>query len=96
MVAAPGMLLNVGKELREVCAARAILARFTCQCYPPNQSGKVEERDFSFLASSFLSYFSISSSDQPCTGAEFGRFECFVFLFLAEFCQAFFCVFFGQ
>ena len=29
MVAAPGMLLNTGKKLKEACAARAVPARFT-------------------------------------------------------------------
>ena len=35
------------------------------------------------LLSSFLYYFSLSSLDRPRMGAEVGRFECFVFLFLA-------------
>ena len=47
MVAAPGMLLNAGKKLKEeACAARAVPARFTCHS---NQSGKLEERDCSCL-----------------------------------------------
>ena len=46
------------------------------------------------LLSSFLYYFSLSSLDRPSMGAEVRRFECFVFLFLALFCQAFcFCFF---
>ena len=47
------------------------------------------------LLSSFLYYFSLSSLDRPSKGAEVGRFERFVFLFLALFCQAF-CCFLGQ
>ena len=47
------------------------------------------------LLSSFLYYFSLSSLDQPSMGAEVGRFERFVFLFLALFCQAFCFCFFG-
>ena len=39
------------------------------------------------LLSSFLYYFSLSSLDRPSMGAEVGRFERFVFLFLALFCQ---------
>ena len=38
------------------------------------------------LLSSFLYYFSLSSLDRPSMGAEVGRFERFVFLFLALFC----------
>ena len=46
------------------------------------------------LLSSFLYYFSLSSLDRPSMGAEVGRFERFVFLFLALFSQAFcFCFF---
>ena len=41
------------------------------------------------LLSSFLYYFFLSSLDRPSMGAEVGRFERFVFLFLALFCQAF-------
>ena len=41
------------------------------------------------LLSSFLYYFSLSYLDRPSMGAEVGRFESFVFLFLALFCQAF-------
>ena len=43
------MLLNVGKKMKEACATRAVLARFTCHCYSPNQSGYLEERDCSCL-----------------------------------------------
>ena len=43
------MLLSAGKKLKEACATRAIPARFTCRCYPPNQSGKLKERDCSCL-----------------------------------------------
>ena len=52
------------------------------------------------LLSSFLYYFSLSSLDRPSMGAEVGRFERFVFLFLALFlalfCQAFCFCFLGQ
>ena len=48
------------------------------------------------LLSSFLYYFSLSSLDRPSVGAEVGRFERFVFLFLALFCQAFCFCFLGQ
>ena len=62
MVAAPGMLLNAGKKLKEACAARAVPARFTCHC--TNQSGELEESDLQLL-SSFLNYFSLSYLDRP-------------------------------
>ena len=42
------------------------------------------------LLSSFLYYFSLSSLDRPSMGAEVGRFERFVFLFLALFCVVLF------
>ena len=77
MVAAPGMLLNTGKKLKEACAARAVPARFTCHCYLPNQS--VARRKRLQLLSSFLYYFSLSCLDRPSMGAEVGRFERFVF-----------------
>ena len=48
------------------------------------------------LLSSFLYYFSLSSLDLPSMGAEVGRFERFVFLFLTLFCQAFCFCFLGQ
>ena len=47
------------------------------------------------LLSSFLYYFSLSSLGRPRMGAEVGRFERFVFLFLALFCGVLF-PFFGQ
>ena len=93
MVAAPGMLLIAAKKLKEVCAARAVPARFTCHCYPPNLW--LARRKGLQLLSSFLYYFSLLYLDRPSTGAEVGRFERFVFLFLALVCQAFrFCFFF--
>ena len=83
------MLLNAGKKLKEAaCAARALPARFTCYCYPPNQSGLARRKGLQ-LFSSFLYYFSLSYLDRPSMEAEVGRFERFVFLFLALFCQAF-------
>ena len=42
------------------------------------------------LLSSFLYYFSLSSLDRPSMGAEVGKFERFVFLFLALFCGVLF------
>ena len=47
------------------------------------------------LLSSFLYYFYLSSLDRPSMGAKVGRFERFVFLFLALFCHAFCFCFFG-
>ena len=42
------------------------------------------------------SYFPLSYLDRPSTGAEVGRFERFVFLFLALVCQvSCFCFFWG-
>ena len=90
MVAAPGMLLSAGKKLEGACAARAVPARFTCYCYPPINLASPKQ-----LLSSFLYYFSLSSLDRPSMGAEVGRFERFVFFFLALFCQAFCFCFFG-
>ena len=49
MVAAPGMLVNVGQKLKEACATCVIPARFTCHSYPPNHSGYPEESDCSCL-----------------------------------------------
>ena len=92
MVAATGMLLNAGKKLEGACAARAVPARFTCQALLPAQ---LEEKDCSCF-SSFLYYFSLSSLDRPSMEAEVRRFERFVFLFLALFCQAFCFCFLGQ
>ena len=45
------------------------------------------------LLSSFLYYFSLSSLDRPSMGAEVGRFERFVFLFLTFFVRRFVSVF---
>ena len=62
MVAAPGMLHIAGKTLKEAYVVRAVLARFTCHCYPPNQPGLLE-RDCSCLTHIFyllpLSFHSI-------------------------------------
>ena len=59
--------------------------------YPPARRKGLQ------LLSSLLYYFSLSSLDWPSMGAEVGRFERFVFLFLALFCLAFlFLFFFGQ
>ena len=95
MVAAPGMLLSAGKKLEGACAALAVPARFTRQCYPPPSIWLARRKGLQLL-SSFLYYFSLSSLDRPRIGAEVGRFERFVFLFLALFCQAFCFCFLGQ
>ena len=91
MVAAPGMLLSAGKKLEGAYSARAVPARFTC-----HSSIWLARRKGLQLLSSFLYYFSLSSLDRPSMGAEVGRFERFVFLFLALFCQAFCFCFLGQ
>ena len=46
MVAAPGMLLNAGKQLEGACASRAVPARFTCHALLPAQ---LKEKDCSCL-----------------------------------------------
>ena len=93
MVAAPGMLLSAGKKLEGACAARAVPARFTylrdSRAIVTRPSIWLSRRKGLQLLSSFLYYFSLSSLDRPSMGAEVGRFERFVFLFLALFCQAF-------
>ena len=94
MVAAPGMLLEARERswrgrvppvpyLRD---SRAIVTR---------PSIWLARRKGLQLLSSFLYYFSLSSLDRPSMGAEVGRFERFVFLFVALFCQAFCFCFFG-
>ena len=88
MVAAPGMLLNAGKKLKEACAALALPARFTCNCYPPKSIWLARRKGLQLL-SSFLYYFSLSYLERLSIGAEVGRFERFVFLLLALVCQAF-------
>ena len=63
----------------------------------PAQSIWLARRKGLQLLSLFLYYFSLSYLERPSMGAEVGRFEGFVFLFLALFCQAFcFCFFLGQ
>ena len=86
MVAAPGMLLNPGKKLEGACAARALPARFIVT----HPTIRLARRKGLRLLSSFLYYFSLSSLDRPSMGAEVGRFERFVFLFLAVFCGVLF------
>ena len=63
MVAAPGMLLNVGKKLEEASASRAVPAAIVTR--PARRKGMQ-------LLSSFLYYFSLSSLDRPSMGAEVG------------------------
>ena len=62
----------------------------------PAQSIRLARTKGLQLLSSFLYYVSLSYLDRPSVGAEVGRFECFVFLFLALFCQAFCFCFLGQ
>ena len=62
----------------------------------PAQSIWLARRKRLQLFSSFLYYFSLSYLDWPSTGAEVGRFEHFVYLFLALVCKVFFSVFLGQ
>ena len=62
----------------------------------PAQSIWLDRRKGLQLLSSFLYYFSLSYLDRPSMGAEVERFERFVFLFLALFCQAFCFCFLGQ
>ena len=64
MVAAPGMLLNAGKKLKEACAARVpvVPARFMCHCYPPTINPAARRKGLQLL-SSFLYYFSLSYLD---------------------------------
>ena len=96
MVVALGMLLNAGKKLKEACATRAVPAQFMCHCYPPNQSGYIARKKRLQLLSSFLCYFSLSYLNRPSMGAKVGRFERFVFLFLALFFKRFVSVFWGS
>ena len=77
------MLLNAGKKLK---VHMPLL---------PAQSIWLARRKGLQLLCSFLYYFSLSYLDRPSMGAEVGRFERFVFLFLALFCQAFLFLFFG-
>ena len=94
MVTAPGMLLSGERSWRGrvppmpyLRDSRAIVSR---------PSIRLALRKGLQLLSSFLYYFSLSSLDRPSVGAEVGRFERFVFLFLALFCQAFCFCFLGQ
>ena len=76
MVAAPGMLLIAGKKLKEACA---VPARFMCHCYPAQSIWLARRKGLQLLSLFLYSYL-----DRSSTGAEVGRFECFVFLFLAS------------
>ena len=61
---------------------------------PPPINLASSEKELQLL-SSFHYYFSLSYLDRPSAGADVGRFERSVFLFLALFFQAF-CLFFGK
>ena len=77
--------------LKEACATRAVPAQFTCHCYL-TKSIRLTRKGLQLL-SSFLYCFSLLYLDRPSTGAEVGRYERFVFLFLALVCRAFrFCL----
>ena len=65
----------------------------TCAIHSPFQSIWLAPRKGLQLLSSFLYYFSLSYLDRPSMGAEVGRFERSVFLFVVLFCQAFFAFF---
>ena len=92
MVAAPGNATKRGKEVGGgVCRPCR-----TCAIHAPCTVNRPARRKGLQLLSSFLYYFSLSSLDRPSKGAEVGRFERFVFLFLALFCQAFCSCFLGQ
>ena len=93
MVAAPGKLLRAGKKLEGARVPPLPYLRYSCAIVS-RPSIWLDRRKGLQLLSSFLYYFSLSSLDRPSMGAEVGRFERFVFLFLALFCQAF-CLFFG-
>ena len=90
MVVAPGMLVNAGKKLMEACR----LCR-TCAIHVPllpAQPIRLARRKGLQLLSSFLYCFPLSHLDRTSMGAEVGRFEHFVFLYLV--CWAFcFCFF---
>ena len=78
MVAALGMLLIAGKTLKVAVVIR-----------PINQTGSKKGTALVRFSTSFLCRIWTDLS----TGAEVGRFEHFVFLFLALVCQAFcFCL----
>ena len=80
------MLIITGNTLQETCAARAVPARFMVN--RPNQSIRPGRKGLQLL-SSFLYCFFLLYLDRPSTGAEVGRYERFVFLFLALVCRTF-------
>ena len=87
MVAAPGMLLNEGKKLRRRVPPVPYL-HDSRDIVTPKSTWLARRKGLQLL-SSFLNYFSLSYLDRPSTGAEVGRFERFVFLLLALFCQVY-------
>ena len=92
MVAAPGMLLIAGKKLRRRVPPEPYL-RDSCTIVTCPVNSRTKRLQ---LLSSFLYYYSLSYLDQPSKGAEVGRFERFVFLFLAFVCKALCFCFLGQ
>ena len=70
-----------------MCDSRAIVTR------PINLASSRKRLQ---LLSLYLYYNSSSYLDRPSSGAEVGRFERFVFLFLAFVCKAFCFCFLGQ
>ena len=78
MVMTPGMLLNVGKKLKEACAARCRI----CAIHVPFQSIWLALRKGLQLLSSLLYYLSLSYLDRPSMGAEVGSFILSDFLFV--------------
>ena len=96
MVAAPGMYApNRGIEVEGgMCRPCR-----TCVIHVPllpAQSNRLARRKGLQLLRSFSYYFSLLHLDWPSTGAEVGKFEQFVFLFLALVCRAFCFCLWGQ
>ena len=91
MVAAPGMLLIAGKKLKEACAGPMPYPRDSCAIVtrPINLASSRKRLQL-------LCPFPILSRIWTRLAREVGRFERFVFLFLAFVYKAFyFCFFWG-